>query len=123
MSEFGTFIWNELITTDQKESGEFYSKLLGWDTKIVHTGKYGDYTLFQINGKDVAGMMNPATEHDQPRWGGYIAVEDIDACVSKVSKLGGEIIEGPTDITNVGRVCLISDPTGALLSLMTPIKK
>ena len=62
MSEHGTFIWNELDTPDQHVSGSFFEKLLGWSRREVNAGGFGTYTLFQKNGRDVAGMMNPTTE-------------------------------------------------------------
>lgn len=123
MPENGTFIWNELVTPDQKTGGSFYSALLGWTRKEVDMGPLGIYTLFQQDGKDVAGMMNPAMDYSRSRgpwWSAYIAVDDIDACVARVPKLGGEIIAPPEDIPGVGRVCMLADPTGAPICLMTP---
>ena len=117
------FIWNELVTSDQNTSGEFFSKLFGWERQEIDTGAQGTYTLFQEDGQDVAGMMNPATDYSRSRppfWAGYIEVDDVDAYVSKVEELGGNIIAPPEDIPNVGRVCMISDPSGAPICLMAP---
>ena len=113
-----------MITPDQKQSGEFFNKLLGWECYEVHTGKYGTYTLFRDDGKDVAGMMNPVSDYSQARapfWTAYIEVDDVDAYVSKVETLGGNIIAPPEDIPNVGRVCMISDPAGGPVCLMAPV--
>ncbi len=118
-----TFIWNELITTDQQVCGAFYSALLGWTRKEVDAGPGGTYTVFRHNGRDVAGMMNPATEFSRTRppfWSAYIAVRDIDACAARVAQLGGQVIAGPEDIPDVGRVCMLTDPMGAPVCLMTP---
>lgn len=118
----GTFIWNELITPDQQKCGDFYAALLDWSRKEVE-GPVGPYTLFRKNGKDVAGMMNPETEYSRARppfWSAYIAVDDIDACVARVPALGGEIIAPPVDVPGIGRVCMLADPMGAPICLMTP---
>jgi predicted enzyme related to lactoylglutathione lyase len=123
MPDNNTFIWNELITLDQRTSGNFYSQLLGWDRKEVDAGPQGTYTLFQQNGKDVAGMMNPTIDYTRnlgARWYGYVAVEDMNERMARVKKLGGKIIAGPDDIPGVGLVCLLADPTGALIRLMQP---
>ena len=125
MTKYGTFIWNELVTSDQKASGKFYSELLGWSRREVNAGAFGTYTIFQHAGKDVAGMMNPTIDYTRfrpPCWYAYIAVADVDACASRVTQLGGKIIEPPGDVPGVGRVCMIADPTGATLRLMTPIE-
>ncbi len=49
---------------------------------------------------------------------GYITVADVDAAAKKTTSLGGKVIVPPTDIPNVGRFCMITDPTGAHVSLM-----
>lgn len=121
----GTFIWSELITQDQQKSGDFYAALLDWSRKEVE-GSVGPYTLFRKDGKDVAGMMNPATQYSRARpsfWSAYIAVDDIDACVARVTALGGKTIAPPVDVPGVGRVCMIADPKGAPICLMTPARE
>src|SRR3972149_8751702 len=126
MTNHGKFIWNELITPDQKKSGNFYSKLFGWEKKEVDAGPFGVYTTFQQNGKDVAGMMSPTIDYTKKlgsRWYAYVAVEDIDASVAKARELGGMVIAGPDDIPGVGRVCLLADPAGALIRLIQPIQQ
>ncbi len=124
MPEHGTFFWNQLVTTDQKKSGDFYCGLLGWSRREVDDGPFGLYTLFQNNGRDVGGMMNPTTDFSQSRpswWQAFIAVADVDACTSRVIELGGTVIEPPQDVPGVGRACLLADPMGAPVCLMTPL--
>ena len=118
------FVWNELITSDQKASGEFFSKLFGWERKEVDMGSMGIYTLFREDSNDVAGMMNPLTEYSRSRspfWSTYIQVDDVDAYLAKVEELGGTIIASAEDIPNVGRVCMIADPNGASVCLIAPV--
>ena len=126
MGNKARFVWNELVTKDQSACGEFYTNLLGWDRRDVDMGPLGTYTVFQQDGNDVAGMMSPATEYSKDRppfWSAYIAVEDIDACVDRVTELGGRIIAAPEDIPDVGRVCMLTDPSGAPVCLMTPVQR
>ena len=125
--EKGTFIWNELTTPDQRSAGEFYSSLLGWTRREVDAGPFGTYTIFQTDGRDVAGMMNPTrTDYEQeskpPRWNAYLAVEDIEAVAVRVTQLGGRILEPVNDIPDTGKVCMIADPTGAMVLLMQPVQ-
>lgn len=77
MSDQNPFIWHELVTTNQNSSGAFFSQLFGWTRKEVDAGPFGMYTLFQKNGEDVAGMMNPTpdTPVKESYWHSYIAVE------------------------------------------------
>jgi uncharacterized protein len=118
MANHGTIIWNELDTPDQKNCGEFYCKLIGWTKKEIDAGPQGIYTIFQQDGKNVAGMMDPTGPIDTPRWSAYIAVDDIDECSSKVEGLGGKVLVKPHDIPDTGHVCMISDPVGAVICLM-----
>ena len=122
MSRQDIFIWNELDTTDQKASGTFFSKLLGWTLKEVDAGGFGVYTIFQKDGKDVAGMMNPTPElpTNQSRWQAYIAVDDVDICAEMTVRLGGKLLVPPHNVPEFGRVCLIADPTGATVPLVKP---
>lgn len=88
MTSHGKFVWNELVTPDQKRCGAFYCGLIGWTKKEVDAGPMGTYTLFQQDGQDVAGMMGPTGLIDEPRWSTYIAVDDVYECASKVGGSG-----------------------------------
>ena len=119
------FIWQELVTPDQEVSGAFFSKLFGWNLKQVDAGEFGTYTLFQKEGQDIAGMMNPTpdTPGKGSYWHSYIAVEDVDNCAMQATELGGKVLVLPHDVPDVGRVCAVSDPTGAIIHLMQPIEQ
>ena len=116
------FIWHELVTPDQPTSGNFFRYLFGWTSREVDAGSFGVYTLFQSNGRDVAGMMNPTP--DSPGsgayWHSYIAVDDVDECARRAQSLGGRILVAPHDVPAFGRVCAVADPTGAVVHLVQP---
>jgi predicted enzyme related to lactoylglutathione lyase len=69
----------------------------------------------------VAGIMKTPAQctHQPPCWGAYVTVDDIDATTSKIEGLGGKIIVPPTDIPNIGRFSVFTDPQGAVLSAIT----
>ena len=117
------FIWQELVTSDQEVCGTFFSKLFGWELKKVDAGEFGTYTLFQKNGEDVAGMMSPTmdTPGKGSYWHSYIAVEDIDSCAKQTEDLDGKALVPPHDVPDIGRICAVSDPTGAVVHLMQPV--
>lgn len=124
MSEKNPFIWQELVTPDQETSGTFFSKLFGWSLKQVDAGEFGIYTLFQKDGQDIAGMMNPTpdTPGEGSYWHSYISVDDIDDCVKQTAVLGGTVLVPPHNVPDVGRICVVSDPTGAIVHLMEPVE-
>lgn len=123
MRQQGTFGWNELMTTDVAKSKAFFSKLIGWTTsEMPMPGGQGTYTLLHAAGKPVAGMMpmaGDAWKGVPAHWMAYIAVDDVDACAAQVPGLGGKVCVPPTDVPGVGRFCVVNDPSGATVSLMT----
>lgn len=123
MPDLNPFIWQELVTTDQETSGVFFSKLLDWNLKQVDADEFATYTLFQKDGRDIAGMMNPTpdTPDKGSYWHSYIAVEDIDNCAEQTVELGGKVLVSSHNVPDVGRICAISDPTGAIVYLMQPV--
>lgn len=125
MADQNPFIWHELVTPDQTSSGAFFSQLFGWTRKEVDAGPFGIYTLFRKDGQDVAGMMNPTPNSggEGSYWHAYIAVDDVDACAQRAPLLGGRVVIAPHDVPDVGRICVVADPTGAVAHLMTPLKR
>lgn len=125
MPDQNPFIWHELVTTDQNSSGAFFSQLFGWTRKVVDAGPFGIYTLFQKNGEDIAGMMNPTTDTPLKKsyWHSYIAVADVDECARQAPLLGGSVVVPPHNVPDVGRICIVADPTGAIAHLMQPLKQ
>ncbi|NDV24544.1 VOC family protein [Desulfovibrio sp. JC022] len=125
-SSHGFFSWNELLTTDLEAAKRFYGDLLGWTFKESKT-IYGDTYLTAFkDGRLAAGMMiKPADtpEHIKGCWDPYITVDDVDASAAQVEKSGGKVMLAPTKIENVGRFCVIQDPQGIYLNLITYDKK
>jgi predicted enzyme related to lactoylglutathione lyase len=79
------------------------------------------YTLIKVGGDEVGGMMAlpPQAGGMPPAWSVYITVDDVDATARKVAELGGKVITGPQDVPEVGRFCMIQDPQGAFICVIT----
>ena len=119
MKQHGAFSWNELMTSDIEGAKTFYSTLFNWQLEDMDNDM--PYTLAKIDGTDSAGMMTmpPEAAGMPPMWGGYVTVDDVEASAKQVVELGGKILLEPRDIPNVGRFCVINDPQGATLSMIT----
>ena len=67
-------------------------------------------------------MMNPTpdTPEKNSYWHSYIAVDDVENCSKHASELGGRVLVPPHDVPDVGRICVVSDPIGAIVHLMQP---
>jgi len=114
----GAFCWNELGTTNLDAAKNFYSELLGW--KLRESNAVGMvYNEIVVDGQErgVGGMFQMGTEfgNTPSHWMPYVAVDDVDAKATQVTELGGKVCVQPSDIPNIGRFCIITDPTGATL--------
>lgn len=121
LKHHGMFSWNELITPNIQAAKEFYSKLLGWQMEDMSTAPGMNYTIVKANDREIGGMMATPDETVgmPPMWGGYVTVDDVDSLVTRVVTLGGKIRVPPRNIPNVGRFCVIQDPQGAMLTLIS----
>ena len=122
--QHGAFSWNELMTNDVNGAKTFYGQLFGWQFEDVKPGEM-DYTLVKVDGRESAGMMGmpPDAGNLPPNWGAYVTVDDVDARAKQAEALGGRVIVPPNDIPGIGRFCVILDPQGAALSLITYVDK
>ena len=120
MKQHGAFSWNELMTSDVASAKAFYGELFGWKMRDEQMPEL-TYTLLKIGDQEVGGMMAiPANvQGAPPAWGTYVTVDDVDRQVIRAEQLGGKVILPPRDIPNVGRFTVISDPQGAMLTMIT----
>ena len=115
----GTFCWIELGTSDANAARQFYTSLFGWSVNENDMGEMGKYYIFQKNGSDCAAMYQMTAEMQgmPPHWMSYVAVESADAATEKAKSLGANVINGPFDVADHGRMCVLQDPQGAVFSV------
>lgn len=122
LKRHGIFNLHELLTTDLSSAKEFYGKLLGWtfiETKNINGNPY---IVIHNEGEYIGGMMLKdefVPDDVSPFWDPYITVDDVEASARRVEELGGKVVLPPTDIPKVGRFCVVNDPQGASLNLIT----
>jgi predicted enzyme related to lactoylglutathione lyase len=122
MSEMprGRFVWYDLMTSDPKSATAFYTQLIGWGTSEWEGGPM-PYTMWTNREKPIGGVMTLPEEAKAagapPHWMAYIAVEDVNATVAKVTGLGGSVLVPPTDIPNAGAFAVLTDPQGAAFAV------
>jgi predicted enzyme related to lactoylglutathione lyase len=124
VNEPGTLNWNELATRDIDGAKAFYSAVFGWTVDDRDFGG-GKYTIWQNNGEGVGGGMAMGDQYPPdvpPHWMVYFAAADVDASAEKAKELGGSVTVPPMDIPDVGRFAVISDPQGAVFSLLKGVQ-
>jgi len=112
----GTFGWPELASGDLAASKAFFSGLMGWSAQDVPTAM-GDYTIFQVDGLDVAGGYPNGSDQGPPRFNSYLMVADADAAAAQAKALGGMEIMAPFEVEGVGRMAFLADPAGAVFAV------
>jgi len=117
----GAFCWIELATTDQNAAKTFYSSLFGWTANDMPIGPGDVYSIFKLQGEDVAAACTLRPEqrsrHVPPHWMIYIAVDNADAAATRASQMGGNVLAPAFDVMDVGRMAVIQDPTGAAFAV------
>jgi predicted enzyme related to lactoylglutathione lyase len=116
----GTFCWPELATRDPKAAQAFYGDLLGWHADEIPSAM-GSYTIFSSGERQTAGLCSQSEEQRQrgipSNWLSYVSVTSADATAAKAKELGGQVLMGPFDVMEEGRMALIQDPAGAVFAL------
>jgi len=125
MYTHGTFVWNELATSDVEKAKAFYSKSLGWVFEPFPIPE-GEYWVAKVGDKYVAGVttldLGPLDGATAPYWFPYIEVDDIDARIADATTRGAAVLRPAVDVPNVGRVAVLRDASGASVGWMTSVK-
>jgi predicted enzyme related to lactoylglutathione lyase len=122
VNEPNSLCWNELLTRDVDSGRAFYTAVFDWVAgRPTFEGAPESYTVWEVGGEPVAGMMQMTDEYFPPEvpphWGVCFAVADCDATTAKARELGATITYEPMDMP-IGRFAGMVDPQGASLTVM-----
>ena len=106
----------EIVTKDPKAAQDFYAKLFGWTIDasnpmgygIVNTGAEGGI------GGGIAGLQDGG--QGQVTW--YVAVDDPQAYLDTVERMGGKTVMLVTEIPGMVTIASFTDPQGNLIGLV-----
>jgi uncharacterized protein len=117
----GTFSWVDLATNDPEGAKSFYGALLGWQYDDTPIGDGQSYSMAQVDGQNVAAIGPlQGGEGIPPHWNCYVTVESADTTAQRAGELGATIVAEPFDVFDAGRMAVIQDPQGAMLSVWQP---
>ena len=112
----GRFVWHDLMTTDPAAATTFFTGVIGWGTQAWDGPT--PYTMWTANGVPVGGVMQLPPDAGAPtHWMGYISTPDVDATIAAAGALGAAVMVPATDIPNVGRFAVLTDPQGAAFAV------
>jgi len=110
------FVHVELNTTDLDQAKDFYGKLFDWTLEDTPMGD-STYTMIKVGQGTGGGMMKHPVPGAPSAWLAYVIVDDIKAATEKAKSLGATIMTDVTEVTGMGWLSILIDPTGAALGL------
>lgn len=115
----GSPCWIDLSSGDTAVSTAFYGELFGW-TAEDGGEQYGGYITFHADGAPVAGCMAKQSPMQPEAWAVYLAVDDADATVAAATAAGATVMVPAMDVSDLGRMAFLFDPSGAVIGLWQP---
>ncbi len=113
--------WAELSTTDESGALAFYGALFGWADDPQEMGPEWYYHLQKLNGLEAASIyLQGEEERSQnipPHWNIYFTVASVDDTTETVKQNGGNVVFGPMDVFEAGRMAFCQDPQGAYFAI------
>lgn len=107
--------WVDLGTTDVMGATEFYGQLFGW-TFQGFGPEAGGYQMILRGGKQVGGLGPASDPARGTSWSVYFDTTDADETAARVSANKGTVVASPTDVMDLGRMAVFTDPDGAFFS-------
>ncbi len=114
----GRVRWHELFAADGEKVFAFYSELFGWQKAGPDNDATDTYLPFSVAGRTIGGMFTKPPTVPVPFWLYYFDVGDIDAAAKRVKADGGEIIDGPTEVSDGSWIAECMDPQGVMFALV-----
>jgi len=114
----GVPCWVDTWQRDVDAAADFYGALFDWTFDDRMPDAEVRYLVARLRDLDVAAVgSRPPGAPPEATWNTYVAVADVGAAVSRATGAGGELLAGPFDIHDAGRMAILADPSGAVLYL------
>ena len=111
------FIHVELNTTDVDKAKGFYGQLFDWKLTDMEMGPSGTYTMIDVGDGTGGGLLKNPEPGMPSFWLAYVLVDDIKSATEKAKSLGAKIFKDSIEVSDMGWLSIITDPTGATLGL------
>ena len=113
----GTPCWVDVSVDDVPKAIAFYQALFGWNIELGGP-EVGGYSIAHQDGRIVAAISPKMAGPGAPTvWTTYLATDDADVTADKIKGAGGQVLAGPMDVMEEGRMAVAMDPAGAAFGL------
>ncbi len=119
VNEPGAFCWAEVTTRDAVAADTFFPAVFGYHAQQMSDGEV-DFAAWDLGAEPVLGRFKMTEDFpaEVPSYVNvYFVVDDCDAAVDTVKRLGGAVHMGPTG-SPFGRFASVTDPQGAAFSVI-----
>ncbi|GAA1945630.1 VOC family protein [Streptomyces durmitorensis] len=117
--EAGAYCWAELTTRDPAAADAFLPSVFPFEVKKMDVDDV-DFSVFEVGGQPVLGRLKMTEDFPPdvpPFLNVHFAVDNCDAAIVTVAKLGGHLLFGPMD-SPFGRFATVADQQGATFSII-----
>jgi predicted enzyme related to lactoylglutathione lyase len=120
-----SLVWAEFITHLAPEADWYFGELFGYGGRQFGDGRDDDYMVWYVGEDSVIGRvrMMPGTPPDVPaRWVAHFRIplgQDFDDAIVNAHDAGARLRFRPYT-SQLGKVAVMSDPTGARFALIDP---
>ena len=131
MKKMNPVVHFEMPAEDRKRMADFYSKVFGWQTKLLGEEMSNYVTVATTesdeNGRPkMAGAINGGFYPKQKDWPAQypsivIAVDNIRESIRNVTEAQGKVLGEPMDIPGIGTYVSFIDTEGNRVSLLQPV--
>lgn len=111
------FVHVELNSNNVAKARDFYRQLFDWKLEDMPMGPDATYTVIKTGDDKTGGGMFQNPIGGGSAWLVYVAVDDIEAATAKAKQLGGTVNQDVTEVPDMGRFTIITDPSGATIAL------
>jgi predicted enzyme related to lactoylglutathione lyase len=112
----GKFVWADLVTDNAPTAQKFYGALFGWAFYDC-----GGYVVGRHDDRPVCGIFQrprPTDRQAEPRWFGYISVNDLGRAERVVKQAGGRVMAPVKQVPKRGAQAVFADAEGALFGVV-----
>jgi len=109
--------WFELIGPDGAALQSFYSQAFDWEVDASNPMNYG--MVPAAAGGIPGGIAGSPDASARATF--YVAVDDVQSALDRVTKLGATMVMPATDVPEGPTIAMFTDPAGNLVGLMKPM--
>jgi predicted enzyme related to lactoylglutathione lyase len=115
----GSVMWVELHSQDAETDLAWLVSTFGYTTEQMAMPD-GTYNILKSGDVPCGGVMTSMNPQAPSSWLVWFQVPEVDKKLTVVEAQGGSVIAPAFDVPNIGRMAIVSDPTGGMCGLITP---